>query len=321
MRTWLTSILLSLLVTASLPTSADESPGGLLAAGRVDEAISTLQRQITSSPSSAESYNLLCRSYFALGDWDRGISACEKAITLEPGNSVYHMWLGRIYGEKADAVNVFSAASLAGKVRREFEQAVKLAPDSAEARTDLAEFYLEAPGIVGGGQEKARAEAEVLLKLDPARAHWVYGRIAEKRNDPTTAEREYRSAIEVSHGDSNAWLNLALFFRRAKRLDEMEDALAHASSAEKIEPEVLVDAAETLHRTNRNFPEAIRLLRRYLSLNTKAETAPAFKAHYVLGTILEKQGDKQAAAQEYQAALALAGSYSRAQEALKRVNR
>jgi tetratricopeptide (TPR) repeat protein len=315
------ALLILLVFCCGTLSAADDLAGSMLASGRVDEAISTLKQQISTQPSKAEAYNLLCRSYLSLGNWDAGIAACEKAVSLEPGNSRYHLWLGRIYGEKADDANFFSAASLAGKVRREFEQAVKLDPDNAETRTDLAEFYLEAPGIVGGGQDKARAEAEVLAKLDPARAHWVNGRIAEKRKDATTAEREYRAAIEVSHGDANAWLNLALFFRHEHRLDEMEDALKHAAAAEKIEPEVLVDAAETLQRANRNFDEAVRLLRRYLALDAKTETAPAFKAHYVLGTLLEKQGDKQAARQEYQAALSLASGYTRAQEALNRLNR
>jgi Flp pilus assembly protein TadD len=316
----LSILVLWVALTAAAPARADDA-GHMLAAGQVDEAIATLQREINSSPSNAEAYNLLCRSHLTLGNWDRGIAACEKAVALEPNNSRYHLWLGRIYGEKADASNFFSAASLAGKTRREFERAVQLSPDSAEARTDLAEFYLEAPGIVGGGHDKARAQAEILAKLDPARAHWVNGRIAEKKKDSGTAEREYRAAIEVSHGDPNAWLNLGLFYRRAHRLDDMEDALNHAASAELKEPEVLVDAAETLNRAGRNFPQAIQLLRRYLASNSKVEAAPAFKAHYVLGSILEKQGDRDAAAQEYRAALALASGFSRAQEALNRLNR
>lgn len=314
-------ILLPLAVALSLPCAAADNPGTVLASGRVDEAISLLQREINASPNNAEAHNLLCRSYFALGSWDRSLAACQKAVALEPNSSRYHLWLGRIYGEKANDSNFLSATSLAGKVRTEFEQAVKLSPNSVEARTDLAEFYFEAPGVVGGGQDKARAQAEALDKLDPVRAHWVRGRIAEKRKDSAGAEREYRAAIEVSRGDANAWLNLGSFYRRARRLDEMEDALHRAASAEKLEPEVLVDAAETLHRAGRNFPEAIQLLRRYLASPEKVETAPAFKAHYVLGILLEKQGDRKAAAQEYQAALALASGFSRAQDALNRLNR
>jgi hypothetical protein len=40
----------------------------------------------------------------------------------------------------------------------------------------------------------------------------------------------------------------------------------------------------------------------------------------MLGQLLEKQGDRRAAAEQYRAALALAHSYTRAQENLKRLN-
>jgi len=286
----------------------------------VDDAIAWLQARISSAPNDAESYNLLCRAYFSLEDWNRGIAACEKAVSLDPRNSRYHLWLGRSYGEKADRSNFLSAAGLAGKLRKEFETAVQLSPNDAETRTDLAEFYLEAPGIVGGGRDRAEAQAQTLLTLDPAKAHWVRGRIAEKKKDPLTAEKEYRAAIDATHGSGLTWFNLALFFRNGKRWDEMEDALNHAVSAPADRPEVLMETAEILLRAGRNLTGAMQLLHRYLS-NPTVELAPAFKAHYLLGTGLEKQGNKQGAVEEYRAALALAKTFSRAQEALNRLNR
>lgn len=316
------SIFTLIALTALLATlaSAADTPSDLLAAGRVDDAIRELGGKINSSPNDAASHNLLCRAYFAEGNWDRAISACEKAVALEPNNSEYHLWLGRTYGEKADDANFFAAAGLAKRVRTEFERSVALDPRNAAARTDLAEFYLEAPGIVGGGQDKARAQSDVLAKLDPAKAHWVNGRIAEKKKDAATAEKEYRAAIDASHGGANAWLNLAGFYRKAGRFDEMQDALRHAAAAPMDQPEVLVDAASTLIRANRDLPFATQLLRRYLA-STTVEQAPPFKAHYLLGNILERQGDKQGAAREYQTALTLARDFGRAREALNRVNR
>jgi cytochrome c-type biogenesis protein CcmH/NrfG len=286
----------------------------------VDEAISTLTAKIQTNPNDAESFNLLCRAYLLLGKWDRGIAACEAAVSLKPSNSSYHLWLGRIYGEKADKSNFLAAAGLAGKVRTEFEKAVQLSPDDVAARSDLAEFYLEAPGIVGGGRDKAEAQARTLATLDPAKGHWVVGRIAEKKHDVSAAESEYRAAVAASHSSAIAWLNLAFFYRRAQRLDDMENAISHAASAQSNQPEVLMEAAATLILTGRNFPEAVQLLRRYLNGAT-VEEAPAFQAHYLLGTVLEKQGEKQAAAQEYRTALAMASGFSRAQEALARLDR
>ena len=317
---WMVKCFLVGLLSWTAAAQASDSPSDLLAAGRVDDVITTVSGQINSAPNDAASYNFLCRAYFAVSNWDRAISACEKAVTLAPNNSEYHLWLGRTYGEKADATSFFTAAGLAKKVRTEFERAVALDPKNAIGRTDLAEFYLEAPGIVGGGQDKARAQAEALSKLDPVKAHWVNGRLAEKNKDTPRAEREYRAAIAESQGAASAWLNLALFYRNGKRFDDMQAALKHAANAPIDRPDVLMDAASTLLRTNRDLPFAVQLVQRYL-VSPTVEQNPPFKAHYLLGNILEKQGDKQGAVKEYQMALALAKDFGRAREALNRVNR
>ena len=297
-----------------------QAPQDLLAAGHVDQALQTLEQQIRTAP-TAEAYNLLCRAHFELGAWDAGIPACEKATAIEPNNGLYHLWLGRIYGEKADRAGFLKAAGLAGKVRTEFEHAVQFSPNSWEARTDLAEFYLEAPGMVGGGKDKALAQVELLAPLNPAMAHWVKGRIAEKNKDNSSAEKEYRAAIDASKGGARAWLNLAGFYRHTNRLDDMQQALHTMESRPLDHPAALVDAAGMLLRTGRDAPMAIRLLRRYIALPNTVEEAPVFKAHTLLGDLLEKQGDRPAAAEEYRAALAMAHTFRQAQDGLKRATR
>jgi cytochrome c-type biogenesis protein CcmH/NrfG len=285
----------------------------------VDDAISTLQIRINRSSNDAEAYNLLCRAELLLEHWDRGISACQKAVSLEPGNSWYHLWLGRVYGEKADHSSFVSAAGLAKKVRNEFETAVRLDPANLEARADLAEFYVEAPGIVGGGKDKAEAQARELTMLDPREADLIRARIAEKNRDFIAAESNYRRAIEASGGKPGVWLSLAQYYRRTGQLDKMQDAVQSAATAQNNR-HILMPAAEILVRAKRSIPQAIRLLRHYLSGGT-VEESPAFKAHYLLGTLLERQGDKLAAAEEYRAALSLAKGFAPAQSALDRLNR
>jgi tetratricopeptide (TPR) repeat protein len=307
------------LLLALFPPAHADSPSDLLASGHVDEAIQTLQHQLARSPADAPSQNLLCRAYFMLDEWDRGIPACERALNIDPSNAIYHLWLGRIYGEKADRAGFLSAAGLAKKVRTEFERAVELDPANAAARTDLAEFYLEAPGIVGGGKDKARSQAEAIARLDPAAAHWVMGRLAERAKDEAAAEREYRAAIDASQGGAHAWLNLAIFYRHTGRLDQMEQALATLESRPLDRPESLMDGASLLLRTGRNYALAVRLLHRYLQ--SPVEQGPAFKAHYFLGQLLEKLDDRSGAASEFRTALALAHTYSPAREALHRLER
>jgi tetratricopeptide (TPR) repeat protein len=321
MRFSFASLILAMFTISSAIAGADETAPALLASGRVDDAIAALHGQINASPNDAVAHNLLCRAYFSLGDWDRGISACEKAVSLAPDNGQYHLWLGRIYGEKADKSGFMTAAGLAGRVRTEFETAVRLNPNNVDARSDLAEFYLEAPGIVGGGRDKAAQQANTLAHLDPARAHWVNARIAEKKKDFATAENEYKAAIEAGHGSASSWLNLGLFYRHRERFNEMEQALVHVRPAPLDRADALVDAAEILIHSQRNLQEASQLLRAYLDSSIKDERAPAFKVHYLLGTAVEKLGDRQSAAAEYKLALALAKEFQPAQQALQRVNR
>jgi tetratricopeptide (TPR) repeat protein len=308
---------LLLLFGLLLRAYAGTSPKELLAAGRADEAIQTLEQQVGRSATDAEAYNLLCRAYFMIEEWDRGITACEHARNLDPQRSLYHLWLGRAYGEKADHAGFMSAAGLAKKVRASFERAVELDPRSWAARTDLAEFYVEAPGIVGGGKDKARRQADALMPINPGMAHWVLARIASKEKDAAEAEREYRAAITTSHSGTRAWLDLAIFLRHANRLEEMEQALHTMESSPVDRPESLMDGASLLLRAGRAYPLAVRLVRRYLE--SPVEEGPAFKARDYLGQLLEKQGDRGAAAEEFRAALALSHTYARAQEDLKRV--
>jgi tetratricopeptide (TPR) repeat protein len=321
MRRFLSVFLLGILAASPALAGLDETALPLIASGRVDEALTALRSQIGASPSDALAHNLRCRAYFSLGQWDRGVGDCEKAVQLDPNNSQFHLWLGRIYGEKADKSSFITAAGLAGKVRDEFEAAVRLDPNNVYARTDLAEFYLEAPGFVGGGRDKAQAQAEALLKLEPARAYWVNGRMAEKRKDFAAAEKEYRKAIEVSHGSASNWLNLGIFYKHREQWNEMEQTLTRVRTAPLDRPDALVDAADVLIHAQRNLPEAVQLLRAYLKSDAKVEQAPAFKAHYLLGTADEQLGDPQGAAAEYRSALDLAHEFQPAQQALQRVSR
>jgi tetratricopeptide (TPR) repeat protein len=294
------------------------SPQDLLASGHVDEAVQVLEQQVQQAPNDAAGYNLLCRAYLMMEEWDRGIANCEHARNLDPQNSLQYLWLGRIYGEKADHAGFLSAAGLGKKSRIAFERAVELDPRSWEARKDLAEFYFSAPGIVGGGKDKAREQAEAIRALNPPAAHWVEGQIAEKNKDYAAAEREYRAAIAASHSGVWAWTELAIFFRHVNRLDDMEKALHEVENAPVDHHEALMDSASLLMRTGRNPALGIRLLRRYFSAGP-VEDGPAFKAHEYWGQLLERQGDHRAAAQEYHAALALFHNYRRAEEGLKRV--
>jgi tetratricopeptide (TPR) repeat protein len=302
--------------------TAAPAPGAheLLTAGRVDQAVTTLKSRIQTNPQDAEAYHLLGRSYYMVQRWDDSIASSERAVNLQPGNSNYHLWLGRAYGEKADSSNFVAAIELAKKVRDQFESAVRLDASNVSARSDLAEFYVEAPGFVGGGKNKARAQADLIAKSDPSSAHWIYAILAEKDKKYDVAEQEFKQALQAGNYQTKQWLDLASFYKRRGRFDDMQEAVnkgvATASNSNRY---LLFDAAQILYSAGRNFAGAVQLLRNYINSGTPHEDAPIFQAHFLLGTLLEKLGDKNSATQEYRASLALAGNYQKAQSALRRL--
>jgi tetratricopeptide (TPR) repeat protein len=300
--------------------ATDGTAQELLAGGSMNDAIRFLRTQTQRDPNDAEAYHLLSRAYYELEDWDKSIAAAQRAVQLNDASSEYHLWLGRAYGNKAEHSSWFTALTLARKTRSEFERSVELDSANVGARSDLAEYYMEAPGFLGGGSDKARAQAKQLSAYNAAAAHWVNARLAEKDGKLDVAEQEYKSAIGASGDPGGEWLDLASFYRHQKRYKDMEDAINHAVSYDKKKTNVLFEASSLLYRAGRNFPGAAQLVRAYINSHPHTEEAPTFQAHYLLGEILEKQGDKKGAADEYRAALSMASDYRQAQQALKRVS-
>ncbi len=322
MNRFLKRIVLSLLAgSIGLITSAQaQSARELLVAGRVDDAISTLQSQVRTYPNDAPAHNLLCRAYYSVERWDDAVTACEAAIHLNPNRSEFQMWMGRAYGEKAQRASVFSQLGLARRVRDSFEKAVQLDGHNVDAHSDLAEFYMEAPGIVGGGADKARGQAEAVAALDPGIAQYIRGRLAENDKDDAKAEQAYKSATQSAKEPAGQWLNLALFYSKRQRWDDLDAALNKAAAlAQGKSSGVLLESATVLGKANRNLPLATLWVRTYLASGQPSEDHSIFRAHWVLGRLLEKQGDKAGAAQEYKAAVALARDFHPAQESLRKL--
>ena len=299
---------------------ADIDPAALLKAGKADQAIHALNQDIARAPNDSRAYHLLSRVYFQLELWDDSMHMAEKALALDPQNSSYHLWLGRAMGRKAEQANPFAAFGLARKVKTEFERAVALDANNLPARADLSEYYLEAPGFLGGDKNKARQQADYVAGHDRALASYIYARVQEKQGN-SGAEAEYKKAIAASNRPARYWVELAYFYRRTGRLNEMEDAIRHAvATVQQGEPSEF-DAAALLLHSGRDFAGATQILRHYVSEEDPAEDGPAFRAHYLLGVLLEKQGKKKEATAEFQTALNMASEYRPAQDALARVSR
>jgi tetratricopeptide (TPR) repeat protein len=212
--------------------------------------------------------------FYMQGQFKESIDYLERAVTADPVNSNYIDWLGKAYGRRADQSIFVKALPLAVKTRQCFEKAVALDPANLEALSDLFEFDLEAPALIGGGLDKAEAIASRIAPLSPAEGHFARARLAEKRKDPRDAEAEYRRASDAAAGDVGRVLDLAQFLSKHGRYEESERLFEQAQQAEPDSARVVFARAAAYIHGKRNLPEAQSLLRQYASLPHAPDDPP-----------------------------------------------
>jgi tetratricopeptide (TPR) repeat protein len=286
------------------------------------KAILLLQAAAAKEPLNGEVQLLLAKSYLELQERDAAIKSAEKAVAIDPQNSIYHEWLGRAYGEKADHAGWFSAMSLAKKTRKEFETAVQLDGNNFSARQALIEFDCSAPGIVGGGEEKALPQIQQLAEMDAAEGHYAAGNCRRHKKDPVAADEEFAKALE-SHPKS-AELIYDIGDHAVKR-GQPQLLLEVADVGERVapgDPRGMFYRGVALVLKKENPEEAGRLLREYAKkapLRTGYPRPAA--AHAWLGRLYEEQNKREEAAKEFESAVKLDPNNKMAQEALKRLRK
>jgi tetratricopeptide (TPR) repeat protein len=308
--------LLLLLLCCRFLLADDNHANALLQQGRVHEAAVQLNQLITEQPDDSVAHQLLCRIYYAQEMADPAIHECQLAVSKDPSSSESEMWLGRAYGLKASSANMLAALGLAKNVHLSFERAVELDPENVQAMSDLGEYYVAAPSIVGGGLDKAQALAARMQPHFPSQAYRLLGLIAEKKKDTTAAEAEFKAAVAAGH-TPEAYIDLGQFYQRNHQLDRMLAMLQSGVDADHSKGTALVDAASILTAAHSSPELAEELLRQYLTSSAKSDGAPAFKVHLQLGDLLAQRGDTAGAHHEYAAAASLAPDYAPARRAMQ----
>lgn len=230
-------------------------------------------------------YELLGRNYYMIGEFKKATDSLERAESAEPRNSAYALWLARAYGRRAETSNPFSAVGHASKARQYFEKAVELDPRSLEALNDLLEYYLEAPGILGGGLEKAKAIAARIAQVDPAEGHFAQATLAEKRKELDSAEKQLRHAIELAPHQVGRFIDLARLLAKQGRYQESDQSFARAEQLAPDSPKLMYAKADVYIKSGRKLEVAKDLLKRYLSATITPDDPPKSDARKLLRQI------------------------------------
>ncbi|MBV8513678.1 MAG: tetratricopeptide repeat protein [Acidobacteria bacterium] len=316
----------SLSVTSPIPSPG---PGDAVEPARqayevsdYPKAVQLLQEAAAKDPRNPEIFLLLAKSYNELQQHDQAIASAEKAVALDPKNSVYHEWLGRAYGEKAEHAGPFSGMSLAKKTRKEFDTAVSLDDKNYSARQALIEFDCSAPGIVGGGEDKAIPQIAHLTELDAAEGHYAAGNCRRQKKDFTTADAEFTKSLDSHPQSANLVYDIGDY---AMKHSQPERLVAIANEGEKIaprDPRGKFYRAVSLVLKKENSQQAETLLREYLEIAPVRNGYPRPReAHEWLGRNYENENKPAAAIAEYEAALKLDPKSRTASDALKRLKK
>jgi tetratricopeptide (TPR) repeat protein len=234
---------------------------------------------------NSDAYQLIGQDWFMLAEYKKAAEAFDKAAQLDPSNSEIYHWLGRTYGRRAETGSVLTASGNASKARQFFERSVELDPKNQEAINDLFDYYLQAPGFLGGGLNKAEAVAERIGTLNPAEGHYAEAQIKDKLQEYSAAETHLRMASELSPHQVGRVLDIAKYLSKLHKFVESEMMFDKAAKMAPREPKVLYTRAETYVRTNRNLDQARELLQQYVQSRLTPDDPPREQALALLKKI------------------------------------
>ncbi len=257
----------------------------LFAARRYPEAQAAFEQIAAADPGNAEAAYRLGQLALMRDDAAEAVRRLERATQLAPREAAIFLALGDAYGISAERAGLFAKLGLARRCGAAYEQAVALAPASVSARYALFTFYRQAPAIVGGGFDKARAQADELRKVDPVRG----GLATVELN---VAEKKYADAFAL---------------------------LGDLRRSHPDVPAIAYHVGRTAAMSGQELDQGEAALKEYLRRSPGEDDAPLWAAHWRLGQIYERQGRRAAARDEFTAALKLNPTQPQLREAIARM--
>lgn len=155
----------------------------------------------------------------AIQDYDAAVAAADSAEAMAPRMSAVQLVVGQAYLSHARANRGLGAIRKVKRGRAAVERAIGLDPDNLGARTTLMQFLLQAPGIVGGSRDGARAQALEIERRDRERGLLARLDVATDGGKKGEILKVYDDALPLlgTSSDTSAVLAQA-FLRAAKQL-------------------------------------------------------------------------------------------------------
>jgi tetratricopeptide (TPR) repeat protein len=262
-----------------------------------------------------EAWFLLGKLAYLSGEIDKAADLLEKASKGKPDSSQYSLWLGRALGRKAEQASPFRAPFLARQAHNAFRTAVDLDPNDLDARDDLLSYYLEAPGFLGGGKEKASALVEQIKDRHPCDYLVQLAEIREQEKSFEQAEKALQKAAALTPPCSAGLLALAEFYQDKKNVNRAREIWLKAVH---LFPESAVAHFEFGRfeiESGGNLESGRREMEAFLKLYSSGNPYP-FEAYYWLGELYLKLNQPAEAIGQFEKSLNLFAAHSPSQKGL-----
>ena len=314
--------LLTLAVLAALPLAAQSNglePGiAHYNARRWSDARAFFAGAAKAQPRSHEAAYWLGKALMAENKAGDAEDWFDKAAQLDPRSSEYHLWLARAIGVQAQNANVVKQPFLARRIKAAVDKSIALGPDNIDAREMRWQFYSFAPGIMGGGDDKARAEAAEIMRRNRYRGQLIVLSAARRSKDQTGVEPAFKTLVADfpdSIGPVSSYSSWMVDKARTAEAFALIDAFQKRRPSD---PVALYQVGRLAAVTGEQLNRGEAALWKYLtSAPPPSVSVPTLSnAHFRIGNIQEKRGDKAAARAEYELAIKLDGRNEAAKRAL-----
>jgi tetratricopeptide (TPR) repeat protein len=255
---------------------------------------------------------------WSAGNLDAALKAADKVLTAEPNNVTYLNAIGGLYCEQAQKANILTQLSWAGKCHGIWERALTIDPKNIDIRFNLIQYYLQAPGIAGGGSSKAKEQATAIVALDAVRGEIAFGNIGRSEKQLAEAERHYRKAAEIDGERMRGPVALASFYVNQKRWKDARAVFEPRLARNPGDGFAVFQLGRLLQLEGTDPNGALAYFERYLAGPAVPGSATHADAWFRKGEVLLKLGRKPEAISAFESALKLTPDHRGAAAALAR---
>jgi tetratricopeptide (TPR) repeat protein len=286
----------------------------LMEAGKVDDAISSLQALQATNPETNGLAFELGTAYYKKSDYSKAIEYLKRAAASDPANAEATQLLGLSYylsGRAAEAIPLLEktqvwmpranldASYILGicyiqtkdynNARKAFAKMFDVAPDSAASYLFTAQMMLR--------QEFDPIAEEYAVKattLDPKLplAHYLVGELYLAKSQIPEAIAQFRQELAINPGHAATYYKLGDAYSREQEYEDAERMLQRSLWLDPSSTGPYILMGKVLEKKG-EYELAVRALRRAVTMDPNNSTA-----HHLLGQTYRDMGKKEEAESE-----------------------